>query len=639
ARTQNHNIGPDKTGSVRGALTYRELEKKSRHLARVLRENGVKPDTIVALMSERSPGLIIGILGILEAGGAYLPINPALPTARIRYMLADANVEILLTTRALSRTIAFNGRLIYIEEEIPGTGTGEEQTGTGTGEEQTGTGTGEEQTRPHPAPPVDQPASTLAYVIYTSGSTGKPKGVLVTHNSLVNFVFGMSRRFEDNFSHTDKCLSLTAISFDVSVAEIFIPLSFGSTMVLMPDANIFDVDNLAGMLLDESITFTYIPPSLLTAVFEKLSLHAAKVKLNKVLVGVEPIADSVLENYQRLKPSIRIVNAYGPTEATICATACVYRSHEPTGAIVSIGSPLDNAQVFILNREHRLTPTGTSGELCIAGDGLARGYLNNPELTAEKFIKRYEVNNYFTNNQYPVTNTQSLYRTGDLARWLEDGNIEFLGRIDTQVKIRGFRIELGEIETRLREHETIKNAVVIDLEDGAGEKYLCAYTVNNSQQEITAAELAALLSEYLAKELPPYMVPMYYVALEKMPLTVSGKINRKLLPLPETTSTKKYVPPGNPAEEKLVELWADVLGIKKETIGIDDNFFHLGGQSLKITSLAAKIFRSFNVKLPPTDIFKNPTVRGLAALLQVVAWTFEPKQSNETQQEKEEFEL
>ncbi|MCP4149357.1 MAG: AMP-binding protein, partial [bacterium] len=407
------------------------------------------------------------------------------------------------------------------------------------------------------------------------------------------------------------CLSLTAISFDVSVAEVFIPLSFGSSMVLMPDANIFDVENLSGMLLDESITFTYIPPSLLTAVFEKLSQHAAKVKINKMLVGVEPIADSVLENYQRLNPSIRIVNAYGPTEATICATACVYSSHEPTGAIVSIGAPLDNTRVFILDRELRLTPPGTTGELCIAGEGLARGYLNNPQLTAEKFVP----NPFAFETQSPTAgNYNYVYRTGDQARWLKNGNIRFLGRIDTQVKIRGFRIEMGEIETRLRELEEIENAVVSALREDIGENYLCAYIVTPSEEEIQPEELRRKLAE----NLPDYMIPVYFMRLDSIPLTTSGKVDVKALPKPQKGTIQQYVAPRDHQEEKLAEIWSQVLAVEKEQIGIDTNFFSMGGHSLKATLLTTRIHKEFAVKVPLAEIFKKPDIRGLAQYIKTM---------------------
>ncbi|MCP4158199.1 MAG: amino acid adenylation domain-containing protein, partial [bacterium] len=359
-------------------------------------QTGSGTGAIVAIMAERSIKMIIGILGILKAGAAYLPIDPAYPGERINYMLKDSNAKIVLVDddRKLTEgpsvlNLAHLSSQCVSDFEIKAPDLKIEASGIR-----------------HTASGIREHISGAAYIIYTSGSTGKPKGVMIPHSSLINFVYAMYRCFDNNFTEADHCLSLTTITFDVSVGEIFLPLSFGSSLYLMAEGKIFDVEKLSAMLVEMGITFTYIPPALLKAVFEKLSFLKTGVKLNKLLVGVEPIPDNVLEAYQQLSPSMIIVNAYGPTEATICATAGVYFSHEPTGQTVPIGRPMDNIQVYILGKELQVKPVGVPGELCIAGRGLARGYLNNPELTSEKFVNynfRKTNNKESSNNRYPIT--------------------------------------------------------------------------------------------------------------------------------------------------------------------------------------------------------------------------------------------
>ncbi|MCP4156056.1 MAG: amino acid adenylation domain-containing protein, partial [bacterium] len=483
-------------------LTYRQLNERANRLAYRLKAEGVTPGTIVAIKATRSTGLITGLMGILKAGAAYLPITPDYPAERINYMLADSSAHVYLTDEktgdkkhepnSIKRDSIKDPIVLDLNLET--------------------------ETR-HPGTAVRLPASAPAYVIYTSGSTGRPKGVIVGHNSLVNFLHDMNRRFGSGFTADDNCFSLTAISFDVSVAEIFLPLSFGSTLCLMPEESILDVEKLSAWLMDMEITFTYIPPALLKAVYEKLSQHADRVKLNKMLVGVEPIPDTVLEDYQRLNPAMTILNAYGPTEATICATAGKYRSHEPTGRIVPIGGPLDNMQIYLLDKYGQVQPLGVAGELCIAGSGLALGYLNNPELTAERFVKA----------SGPL---EAFYRTGDQARWRPGGIIEFLGRIDQQVKIRGFRIEPGEIKNRLIEHDGVRDVIVMDREDENKVKYICAYIIPAINDDFN--ELTRQLRNHLTGQLPGYMIPSYFVEIAQIPLTPNGKVDRRALPEPQT---------------------------------------------------------------------------------------------------------
>jgi amino acid adenylation domain-containing protein len=443
---------------------------------------------------------------------------------------------------------------------------------------------------------------SLAYIIYTSGTTGKPKGVGVPHRALVNFIYSMYTDYSNDFGPLDHCLSLTNFCFDVSVCEIFMPLVFGSGIVILPYEKIFDPGELAKAIVGYSITFAYLPPGLLKDVFENLKPYSGRIGLNKMLVGVEPITDHVLEDYMTLHPSMKIVNGYGPTEATICATAYRYSPGKPGGKRVPIGRPLFNNTVILLDKHDRPVPVGVPGELCVSGDGLANGYLNNPELTAERFIYN---RSYWSYKSYRTYISKTIYKTGDLAKWQTDGNLLFIGRVDSQVKIRGFRVELGEIENQLLNHEEIDGAVVLLKQAG-----LCAYVV--SGLEIAAAELR----DYLMKHLPSYMVPSYFVRVERIPLTPGGKVNRKALPEPEEAHTavkEAYVEPGTDLEKMIAGVWKEML--KLERVGIDDNFFELGGSSLDLVKINTKLKTLLQKEFTVVDMFRYPTVRLLAGYL------------------------
>ncbi|MCU0288412.1 MAG: condensation domain-containing protein, partial [Acidobacteria bacterium] len=458
-----------------------------------------------------------------------------------------------------------------------------------------------------------------AYIIYTSGTTGKPKGVIIEHKSVVNFIFSMYRDYEKNFGPADHCLALTNYCFDVSVCEIFMPLVFGASIVLLPYEKYLEPGLVGDIIIKKSITFAYIPPGLLQEIVNYIGVQlkrlATRLELNKLLVGVEPIKDNVLEAYLKLNPAMKIINGYGPTEATICASAYSYTSHEPEEKQIPIGRPLANMNVLLLDTYNHLVPVGVPGEICIAGIGLARGYLNRPELTAERFIftrvafekAPLDPPKLLIIHHSPFTTQHTPhYKTGDLAKWLPDGNIMFIGRMDHQVKVRGFRIELGEIENVLQKHEGVRAAVVtVEAEGG----YLCAY--------ITADKkiIDSQLKEYLEELLPDYMIPSYFIQLDKLPLTPNGKIDRKALPVPGFKVDENYAPPTNEIEKKLTVIWSEILGIKEEIIGIDGGFFTLGGHSLKATILTSRVHKELNVLLPLVEIFKTPTVRGLATYI------------------------
>ncbi|NOQ25537.1 MAG: amino acid adenylation domain-containing protein, partial [Bacteroidales bacterium] len=551
-------------------MTYRDLNSKSNQLARLLRKKGVGSEMIIGLMLESSFELIIGIMGILKAGGAYLPIDPMLPESRKQFMLNNSHTKILLTVSSIASLNVHETLFLDSENNYQG--------------------------RSENLNHINE-SSDSCYIIYTSGSTGVPKAVVIEHTSVVNFIYSMYNDFKGGFSTLDSCLSLTRFSFDVSVAEYFLPMSFGAKIVFYNSKEVSDIKLLTQAIVDYGITFTYIPPSLLRSVYSLLIQQVDKVKLNKMLVGVEPIKDEILEDYLKLNEEFRIINAYGPTEATICATRYLYKSHLVKNTIVPIGQGLSNSNIYLLDQYNKLVPISVLGELCISGVGLSRGYLNNPELSREKFI------------DHPFKASERLYKTGDLARLLPDGNIEFVGRIDYQVKIRGFRVELGEIENAILKHENIKESVVLAREEN-GDKYLCAYIL--SKEEFNQEEIRT----YLSLSLPDYMIPSYFIELEKIPLTTNGKVNRKALPSPEIKAGDDYVAPSNEIEEKLLEIWSEVLNIEKEEISVNANFFSIGGHSLKATVLTSNIHKEIGVEFPLREIFLHPTIKSQASQIE-----------------------
>jgi amino acid adenylation domain-containing protein len=570
-----------------GHLSYKELNEKSNQLAYLLQEKGIQPDTIVAIMMERSIEMIVGIMGILTAGSAYLPIDPGYPEERVQYILADSNAKILVSKK--SEVSGWNGSVIPLLRGVP-----------------EGRGVSEPATRnPQPAAST----SSLAYIIYTSGSTGRPKGTAVEHRSLINLCNWHNRYYA--VGPGDNAAQYASLGFDASVWEIFPYLAAGATLHIIEDRIKTDIYQVDRYFHRHCITIGFLPTP---AAEQLMPLTDSKSKppLRALLTGGDRLRTFVPQPYP-------VYNNYGPTENTVVTTSGPVKNKEEN---IPIGKPVYNNQVYILKpNSSRLQPIGVPGELCIAGKSLARGYLNNPELTAKRFCLR-RPGGLFLKKPPPWTPQQKLlinrsyrshrsyiYRTGDLARWLPDGNIQFLGRIDFQVKIRGFRIEPGEIENRLLKNPGIKNAVVLARENKTGDKYLCAYIVPNgdlSQQQ---------LREYLAKDLPDYMLPSEYVLLESIPLTPTGKIHRSALPAPGIKAGKHHIPPRNPLEEKLAALWAEVLATGKEHIGIDDNFFNLGGHSLKAAILIARVHKTLNVKLPLAEVFKRPSIRSLAGYI------------------------
>lgn len=540
-------------------LSYRELNEASNQLAWLLRKNGVKPDTIVGIMAGRSLEMIIGILGILKAGGAYLPIDPDYPADRIKYMLEDSGADAIVVQEHLKSKID-GFQLVTIEDSAPFS---------------------------KENPPTLNHASDLAYVIYTSGSSGRPKGVMTTHRNVINYIHSFTKRVP--LHENDTVLQVVSFSFDAFSEELYPILANSGRLVISKKIGDLNIDELVGMISKHRVTLITCSPLLLNEIDKNkhLTFHPHM----KFISGGDVLKYEYIEHIIK---NADVYNSYGPTEATVCATYYKLSGDDRNKTSIPIGKPLTNYKVYIADQYGRPQPVGIPGELLIGGDGLARGYVNNKKLTDAAFILD--------------ASGERVYRTGDLARWLPDGNIEFLGRIDHQVKIRGYRIELEEIEHRLLKNGDINEAIVIAREDDQNDKYLCAYmTLKNKDASIDQ------IKQSLAEDLPEYMIPSYFVKLDKIPRTINGKADVKALPEPDSRALAEafYEAPRNKTEEKLLLIWQDILG--QEKIGINDHFFQIGGHSLKAFSLAAKIQKELNAEVTLKEIFSYPTIKDIAA--------------------------
>ncbi|EHS57413.1 non-ribosomal peptide synthetase, partial [Paenibacillus sp. Aloe-11] len=548
-------------------LSYRELNERANRLARTLRSQGVTKDRLVGLMTERSVDMIVGIFGILKAGGAYVPIDPTYPEERIRYMLDDSGAELLLTQSHLVDKAAFDGNVLALD--------GEQDVYHEDGSN---------------LEPLSGP-NDLAYVIYTSGTTGQPKGVMLEHRGLCNLKTYFDQTIQ--ISTSDHTLLFASYSFDAACWEIFQALFCGATLYVPTSETILNYERFEQYMSEHQITVATLPPTY--AVY----LEPDHMPSLRILVTAGSATSTEL--IYKWKDRVAYYNAYGPTENSVATTAWPV-SGERAGGVISIGRPMPNHRVYMVDVHGHLAPVGVAGELCASGLGLARGYLNRPELTAEKFVP-----NPFAAGEVGY---ERMYRTGDLARWMPDGNIEYLGRIDHQVKIRGYRIELSEVESQLLQVESVREAVIMARADETGQNQLVAYYV--ASQELGAGQLR----HELGQELPNYMVPSYLIQLEQMPLTPNGKIDRKALPAPEGSlqSGADYVAPRTWVEAKLAQIWQDVLGLAQ--VGVKENFFEIGGHSLRATTLASKIHKELNKPLPLRSIFEAPTIEQLAAVLE-----------------------
>lgn len=561
---------PDDTAIVFGAkqMTFRELNARANQLAGFLRGKGVRPEMAVGLIAEHSPELITAILGILKAGGAYLPIDPGYPEERIRFILEDSHVSILLTTQRDNLSgVNFSGEIVNPDDP------------------------GLDQENPRDLEPVNTPEH-LAYIIYTSGSTGKPKGVMVQQRGLVNYI-QWAKKVYLGTEKLDFPL-YSSISFDLTVTSIFLPLICGSRLLIYGRED--QARLLERIIRDDQVLIIKLTPTHLR-LLDSLDLQASK--LRKLIVGGEDLKVELVRKISaKFNHPLEIYNEYGPTETVVGCMIYRYDPEQDLSGSVPIGVPAENVQIYLLNKYLQPVPDGVAGEIHISGDGVAKGYLGRPVLTAAKFLSN------------PFIPGTRMYKTQDLARRLPNGNIEFIGRSDHQVKIRGYRIEPGEIENRLLQYDPISAAVVVAKEETAagceGSKYLVAYLVTETELRITE------LKEFLGRELPEYMIPSVFITLPNLPVNANGKVDLKSLPEPENqiNTGASYEPPADPEERSLTEIWQEIFGAKR--IGVHDSFFDLGGHSLRAITLAIKTHKELNVQLPLKEIFKSPTIRGLA---------------------------
>jgi amino acid adenylation domain-containing protein len=562
---------PDAVALVAGGqqLSYGELNRRANQLAHHLQALGVQPDVLVGCYMDRSLDMVVALLGILKAGGAYVPLDSTYPRERIEFMLSDARTAVLITQQHLASQLSTEGtHLLCLDADQP------------------------ELARLDTADPTSGATmDDIAYVIYTSGTTGQPKGVQITHKGLLNLAFWHRRAFA--ITPSDRATQLTSPAFDATGWELWPYLATGAS-IYFPDEDTRGVPaSLGDWLVSQRITVTFLPTPLAERIMTLEWPQATTLRL--LLTGAD-----TLHLYPSPTLPFTVVNNYGPTEATVVATSGVVPPIVNAGGPPSIGRPIANTRIYILDEDLRQVPIGEPGELYIGGDGLARGYLNRPDLTDQRFIPN------------PVTDEPGarLYRTGDMARYLPDGQIAFMGRFDHQVKIRGYRIEADEVACLLNSHPAIQMSVVVDREDVAGDKRLVAYVTPVPGVQVRASSLRDSLSLHL----PDYMIPSVFVILEEQPLTPNGKVDRAALPAPNAKNTLRdgaIAIPSSPIEERLIGIVTALLNV--EEMSIDDNFFLLGGNSLMGAQLIVQTAETFGIDLALRTLFERPTVRQLAA--------------------------
>jgi amino acid adenylation domain-containing protein len=566
---------PARTAVVCGgqSLTFSDLRSRAAAIAQALHFKGAARGDVVGVMTERSPDLVAALLGVMWSGATYLPLDASYPFDRVAGMLTDSGARFVIVDSAAGGTLPADAvSVLCLDHDLLADSTAAEPLG---------------------LPVWDD----IAYLIYTSGSTGHPKGVQVSHGSLANLLQSMEK--QPGMLENDVVLGVTTVCFDIAALELFLPLCVGAKLVIADRETAADGFRLRQLLQNADATFLQATPATWRMLIASGWERSPKLR---ALCGGEALPREL--SHKLLTRTKEVWNLYGPTETTVWSATHPVRSVAPDNGRASpiepIGSPINNTEFYVLDGLFSPAPIGIPGELFIGGNGVARGYWNRPELTAEKFLP----------NPFSTAPGARMYRTGDLARAADDGTYEFLGRRDQQVKLRGFRIELGEIESALRQHPDIKDAVVVVHPDKTGEQSLAAYLVS------TASGDSKDVREFLAQRLPPYMIPAAFVRLENLPLTASGKIDRRTLPAPKTNPAEAAVEalPTTPIERRLATLWQDVLGI--ENVGVQDNFFELGGHSLRATKVIASVQRVFGVTLSLRDLFTKPTIAQLAATIE-----------------------
>jgi len=555
-------------------MTYKQFNQKANQLAVVLRKSGVTSDRIVGIIIEPSFEMIIAIIGILKAGGAYLPINPEYPADRIKFMLYDSHTDLVLSNNQLRDKITFNEKIIDLDDPTI------------------------HEKAPENLSNVNIPKD-LAYLIYTSGTTGKPKGVMIEHRNVIRLMF--NDQFQFDFSSSDTWTMFHSYNFDFSVWEMYGALLYGGKLILIPRMTVIDPVRYLKVLREEKVTIlNQVPSAFYNLIDEELKrfhqeANEERLHLRYVIFGGEALKPAMLKEWKEKYPGTRLINMFGITETTVHVT---YKEIEPREILLdisNIGHPIPTTTTYGVDKQLKLVPVGVPGELCVGGQGVCRGYLNKPELTAEKFIRN------------PYIPAERIYKSGDWVRLTDTGEMEYLGRIDHQVQIRGFRIELGEIESKLLQKNEINEVIVVDRENQDGDHYLCAYIVTGKDLDVSQ------LREYLNTELPDYMIPNYFVCLERIPLTSNGKVDRKQLPEPEAPAVEEYNATENETQVQLVEVWQQALNLKQ--VDIMDNFFRVGGDSIKAIRLISLINSQFNTNLRIVDVYTHQTLRELAGKL------------------------
>ncbi len=563
-------------------LSYEQLNQQANQLAHHLRTLGVKSEVLVGIYLERSLEMVVGLLGILKAGGAYLPLDPAYPSERLTYILKDSRISAIVTTQQLVSSLPDGiTHIVCLDSDWHVIS---------------------ENNRENLV--CNTTPDNLIYTIYTSGSTGQPKGVMITHAGICNQITWRQTTFR--LTPADKVLQNISLSFDPSVWQIFWPLCWGAQLIMARPGGNLDSRYLVELILQQQITVMALVPSMLRVLLEEKQIENCQ-SLRHITCGGEALPVELIERFfTKLNLDDVLYNCYGPTEASIDAT--FWKCHRNSNYLIApIGCAIANTQIYILNENLEPVAIGQLGELHIGGAGLARGYLNRPHLTNEKFIPN------------PLSNEPKarLYKTGDLARYLDNGNIEFLGRLDNQVKVRGFRIELAEVEAILAQHPGIQQTVVIAREDNPGDQRLIAYIVPKKEQTPTFTELR----EFLKQKLPYYMLPNSLVVLDALPLTPNGKVDSRALRVSNQNiqpSNKIFVPPRNELELRLTKIWEKVLGI--QPMSIKNNFFDMGGHSLLAVRLFAEIEKTFGKNLPLVTLLQAPTIEELANILRQPEW-------------------
>ncbi len=607
------NRTPNKIAVVDGntELTYQQLNERANQLARLLQNLGVKSGELIAIVKQRDINFLIGILAILKAGGAYVPIDISYPRERINYMLSNSEVKMLLTDSSCVNLLRGSWKscqqlkdLICVDKKSNGL-------------------TLDIHTNVNIYTPIEfenfsrenlqinTQGIAPAYMIYTSGSTGLPKGAIIRHGGAINHIYAQFAALE--LSEELKFIQSAPASSDISVWQFLAPIIIGGKTVIVNTETVCYPEKLFQIIKQRKITIIELVPVVLKGLLDHISQLPADERLlpdlKWMMVTGESASVELVNWWLEIYPSIKVVNAYGPTEAADDITQFIIDNPLPASQrTVSIGKPLANLNLYILDAQMQLLPIGALGEICVSGFGVGQGYWKN-QASTRSFVPNPFID---TAKPLPGTDTDFIYKTGDLGRWLPDGNIEFFGRIDHQVKIRGFRIELGEIEALLSQHPSVGENVVVVREDNPDDKRLVAYIVPEISDSSLLSEVIPQLRQFLKERLPEYMVPSAFMVMESLPLTPSGKVDRKALPVPDTSQSElevSFVTPRTPTEQIVADIWADVL--RREQVGIYDNFFDLGGHSLLATQVISRLREAFKVDVPLRSLFENPTVVNL----------------------------